>query len=107
MFANRVEVDITKPLRRFVSLAGIEGMRFYKEGSNMRDYPFFAECGIIRLVEVKCTRKKDDDGVNIERPKQYGEWMILSPLDKTKHMLVHTNFESLQEIKNSDTNYKT
>ncbi|XVF09493.1 hypothetical protein REPUB_Repub07fG0097900 [Reevesia pubescens] len=79
----RVELDITKPLRRCILLVGTKGK------GNMcgrlryeRLHIFCFECGILRHIEVECHQNEDATRCQ-ERTKQYGDCLRVSPLKKS------------------------
>ncbi|OMO99000.1 reverse transcriptase [Corchorus capsularis] len=72
----RVEIDVTKPLRRTILLGkpseGTRGRLAYE-----RLPVFCCYCGLIGHCGVDC---EDGEGGNIERTVHYGEWLRASPL---------------------------
>ncbi|XWS30044.1 hypothetical protein CRYUN_Cryun24cG0084200 [Craigia yunnanensis] len=89
----RVEVDITKPLKRVVMLAGGGGKReIWAQLCFERLLTFCYECGILGHSDIKCGTKKEGEGTAAQI-KQYGNWLRASPLKKTYGVV--GNFKSV------------
>ena len=79
----RVNMDVTKPLRRFVMLTGTEGRKDWWGRLAYERLPMFCyECGIIGHADVECSMQ-DQSAVGSEKVMQYGDWLRASPVGKS------------------------
>ncbi|XVF48508.1 hypothetical protein PTKIN_Ptkin03bG0196200 [Pterospermum kingtungense] len=78
----RVEIDITKPLRRTVKLAGGEGRKDAWGRIAYERLPTFCYCfGLLGHIDTDCAAKIEGTDDNQET-HQYGDWLRASPLKK-------------------------
>ncbi|XVF48509.1 hypothetical protein PTKIN_Ptkin03bG0196300 [Pterospermum kingtungense] len=78
----RVEIDITKPLRRTVKLAGGEGRKDAWGRIAYERLPTFCYCfGLLGHIDTDCAAKIEGTDDNQET-HHYGDWLRASPLKK-------------------------
>ena len=76
----KVNMDITKPLHRFVTVVGVRGQGDIWARLTYECLPTFCyECGMIGHSDIKCEKAPaEENGGNCT--KQYGDWLRASPL---------------------------
>ena len=78
----RVNMDITKPLRRFIIVSGTGGQPDIKVRLAYERLPTFCyECGLIGHSDIECKKPNTETDGESSR-KQYGEWLRVSPLQR-------------------------
>ena len=105
----RVNMDITKPLRRFVTVAGMGGKGDIRARLAYEWLPTFCyECGLIGHSDIECQMTPTEPyGENIIR--QYGDWLRASSIQRRNQRwsnggLAHV--EKIVEINRRDTTRK-
>ena len=77
-----MNIDITKPLRRFITVTGGgEKCEIWGRIRYERLPTFCYECGIIGHSKTECGKISADENSDISI-KQYGDWLRVSPLAK-------------------------
>ena len=78
----RINMDITKPLRKFVTVAMVGGQRDIQARLAYERLPTFCyECGMIGHSDIECDIVPIDY-TEESNMKQYGDWLRASPVAK-------------------------
>ncbi|XP_021749920.1 uncharacterized protein LOC110715641 [Chenopodium quinoa] len=82
----KVLVEVHKPLRRGVFLAGGNGKAKWVDIKYERLSDFCFYCGILDHTDKECTKKEEEDDSSTEVVYQYGPWLRASPLKISRSM---------------------
>ncbi|XWS21939.1 hypothetical protein CRYUN_Cryun30bG0099700 [Craigia yunnanensis] len=100
----RVNMDVTKSLRRFVMLTGIGGREDWWRRLTYERMPMFCyECGIIGRPETECSIQNQAD-VGSEKVMQYGEWLSASPVGKRFNRTYGENYSRSNRFSSFEAN---
>ena len=87
----RVDIEITKPLRRFIMLSNTTGKNDLWAQLSYERLPLFCyDCGIIGHSKIECIMEKGT--VDMIKPRQYGDWLRAEPLGRRGY-LSNSNLE--------------
>ncbi|XVE89447.1 hypothetical protein DITRI_Ditri19aG0202300 [Diplodiscus trichospermus] len=82
-FLIRVEIDIMKPLRRFVTVSRTGGRDDIKLRLGYERLPNFCyECGRLGHLDTDCLHDKEIVDDTCQQQQQYGPWLRASPLSQ-------------------------
>ena len=78
----RIEIDINKPLKRFITLKTKGTYDVHRGRLSYEMLPIFCyNCGIVDHIEAECDKEETNEG-GPAMVQQYGAWMRASPLAK-------------------------